>query len=96
MCLFIVVAYFVVLIVNNNFVLSAPAQHNEPGLLVISFDAFRPEYFNRNVTPNLNQFRSDGLSAPFLLNVFPTKTYVNHHTIATVMLNNYPMEVLPY
>lgn len=61
-----------------------PVKSSEPALLVISFDAFRPEYFNRNVTPHLNQFRRDGLSAPFLLNVFPSKTFVNHHTIATV------------
>lgn len=56
----------------------------EPALLVVSFDAFRPDYLNRNVTPNLNQFRQNGASAQYMLNVFPTKTYVNHFTIATV------------
>lgn len=56
----------------------------EPALLVVSFDAFRPDYLNRGVTPNLNQFRQDGTSAAYMSNVFPTKTFVNHFTIATV------------
>lgn len=55
----------------------------DQGLLVISYDAFRPEYLNRNVTPNLNKFRNDGTSAPYMQNVFPTKTFVNHHSMAT-------------
>lgn len=56
----------------------------EPSLLVVSFDGFRPDYLNRNVTPNLNKFRKDGVSAEFMRPVFPTKTFVNHFTIATV------------
>lgn len=59
----------------------------EPALLVVSFDAFRPDYLYRNVTPNLNRFRQDGTSAEYMLNVFPTKTFVNHFTIATVSFN---------
>lgn len=66
-------------------VASAPTiQKTEPALLVVSYDAFRPEYLKRGVTPNMNKFRSEGTSAKFLSNVFPTKTFVNHHTIATV------------
>lgn len=56
----------------------------EPALLVVSFDGFRPDYLNRNVTPNLNRFRQEGTSAQYMFNVFPTKTFVNHFTIATV------------
>lgn len=56
----------------------------EPALLVISYDAFRPDYLNRNVTPNLNKFRKEGTSAEYMSNVFPTKTFVNHFTMATV------------
>lgn len=55
----------------------------EQALLIISYDAFRPEYLNRNVTPNLIKFQREGVTAPFMLNVFPTKTFVNHHSIAT-------------
>lgn len=57
--------------------------NNDQGLLIISYDAFRPEYLHRSVTPNLNKFRKEGTAAPYMLNVFPTKTFVNHHSIAT-------------
>lgn len=60
--------------------------NNEPALLVVSFDGFRPEYLNGNNTPNLNKFREDGTSAQFMMNIFPTKTLVNHFTIATVSM----------
>lgn len=53
-------------------------------LLVVSFDAFHPGYLKRGITPNLNKFRSEGTTADFLSNVFPTKTLVNHHTISMV------------
>lgn len=58
----------------------------EPALLVISYDAFRPEYFNRNVTPFMDQLRKEASSAEYMRNVFPTKTFVNHFSIATVSL----------
>lgn len=59
----------------------------DPALLIVSYDGFRPEYFHRNVTPNLNKFRREGTSARFMKPVFPTKTFVNHFTIATVCFN---------
>uniref|UniRef100_A0A6B2E7P6 Putative ectonucleotide pyrophosphatase/phosphodiesterase n=1 Tax=Phlebotomus kandelakii TaxID=1109342 RepID=A0A6B2E7P6_9DIPT len=52
-------------------------------LLVISYDAFRNDYLKRNITPYLNTFKEEGVSVPFMKNVFPTKTFPNHHTIAT-------------
>lgn len=83
------IQFFVLFILNwisyNGECATVSKSHSnvEQGLLVISYDAFRPEYLHRNVTPNLNKFRKDGTSAPFMLNVFPTKTFVNHHTMAT-------------
>lgn len=65
-------------------VLGAPAKSVEPALLVVSFDGFRAEYLRRNLTPHLSKFLDEGTSAAHLLSVFPTKTYVNHHSIATV------------
>lgn len=59
----------------------APA---ERALLVVSYDAFRPDYLYRNVTPNLNRLRREGSTAQFMVPVFPTKTFVNHFSIATV------------
>lgn len=61
-----------------------PSNKNSPALLVVSYDGFRPDYLNCNDTPNLNKFRENGTSAAFMMNVFPTKTIVNHFTIATV------------
>lgn len=57
---------------------------HEPALLVVSYDGFRPDYLNRKVTPNLNKFRTEGTSAQYMNPVFPTKTFVNHFSIATV------------
>lgn len=74
----------VVVFLFANFIFVLPAKNNEPALLVVSFDAFRPDYLNRNVTPNLNRIREEGVSSDFMMNVFPTKTFVNHFTIATV------------
>lgn len=77
------IAVILFVFANFVFVISATAKV-EPALLVVSFDAFRPDYLNRNVTPNLNRIRADGVSSDFMMNVFPTKTFVNHFTIATV------------
>lgn len=58
----------------------------EPALLVVSYDGFRPDYLSGKVTPNLNKFREDGTSAQFMMSVFPTKTLINHFTIASVSM----------
>uniref|UniRef100_A0A336LSC3 CSON002689 protein n=1 Tax=Culicoides sonorensis TaxID=179676 RepID=A0A336LSC3_CULSO len=60
-----------------------------PLLLVISFDGFGPNYLDRGITPNLKKLYSAGTHAPYLRNVFPTKTFPNHHSIATGL---YPAE----
>lgn len=55
----------------------------ENALLIVSFDAFRPEYFQRNITPFINELRNSGVKTDFMRNVFPTKTFTNHFSIAT-------------
>lgn len=82
--IFPVTILLIVKLIQLTVVFGAPAENVEPGLLVVSFDGFRAEYLNRNLTPNLNKFRSDGISTSHMLSVFPTKTFVNHHSIATV------------
>lgn len=52
-------------------------------LIVISYDGFRNEYLNRGVTPELLRFQASGVQAPYMKNVFPTKTFTNHHSIST-------------
>lgn len=76
--IFLAVQFFQELSISNASVLV------EPALLVVSYDAFRPEYLNRNVTPSLNKLRTEGSSAKYMVPVFPTKTFVNHFSIATV------------
>jgi ectonucleotide pyrophosphatase/phosphodiesterase family protein 5 len=59
------------------------ALSRHPLLLIVSFDGFRHDFFTKVTTPGLNRFKSDGTHAPYVRNVFPTKTFPNHHSIAT-------------
>lgn len=56
---------------------------NHPILIVVSYDAFRYNYFNKNATPFLAQLKTEGTTVDYLTNIFPTKTFPNHHSIAT-------------
>lgn len=56
---------------------------NHDVLIIISYDAFRNEYFQRNLTNNMLKFKRSGTTANYINNIFPTKTFPNHHTIAT-------------
>lgn len=66
--------------------LVAAGHQDDNLLLLVSYDAFRPEYFDRNVTPFMNDLRKRGTYTEYLRNVFPTKTFTNHHTMSTGML----------
>lgn len=52
-------------------------------LLVVSYDSFNKKYFDLGVTPNLKRVADEGISVPYLRNVFTTKTLPNHFSIAT-------------
>ncbi|XP_046738704.1 ectonucleotide pyrophosphatase/phosphodiesterase family member 5-like isoform X2 [Diprion similis] len=52
-------------------------------LLVVSYDAFRYDYFNRNLTLFMNDLRKENTHADYMKNVFVTKTFPNHFSIAT-------------
>ncbi|XP_001602371.1 bis(5'-adenosyl)-triphosphatase enpp4 isoform X1 [Nasonia vitripennis] len=60
-----------------------PPPLRPPRLLVISYDAFRYDYFERDFTPFLKQLKLKGTHADYMRNVFVTKTFPNHHTIST-------------
>lgn len=62
---------------------NAAIESSSPMLLIVSFDGFRPDYLNRNITPTLNEFRNAGVRSEYMRNIFPTKTFVNHFSIAT-------------
>nr|CAD7263357.1 unnamed protein product [Timema shepardi] len=51
--------------------------------MVVSFDGFRYNYFNKGVTPTMDSLKQEGSRAEYMHNVFPTKTFPNHHSIAT-------------
>lgn len=56
-----------------------------PYVLLVSFDGFRWDYLNRDITPNLNAFIDSGVRASSLRPSFPTKTFPNHISIITGM-----------
>uniref|UniRef100_A0A182Q0V7 Ectonucleotide pyrophosphatase/phosphodiesterase n=1 Tax=Anopheles farauti TaxID=69004 RepID=A0A182Q0V7_9DIPT len=61
---------------------------NSPVLIVVSYDGFRTEYLQRNSTAYMNELRRNGTTSAYLRNVFPTKTFPNHHSIATGVYPN--------
>ncbi|XP_076239132.1 ectonucleotide pyrophosphatase/phosphodiesterase family member 5 isoform X2 [Calliopsis andreniformis] len=70
--------FIVLLSIKDGFMIS---QH--PKLLVVSYDAFRYDYFNRNLTPFMNKLKHEGTYVDYMMNIFVTKTFPNHHTMAT-------------
>ncbi|KAB5562166.1 hypothetical protein PHYPO_G00014870 [Pangasianodon hypophthalmus] len=52
-------------------------------LLLVSFDGFRADYLEKYPLPNLQKFISDGVLIDHLSNVFTTKTFPNHYSLAT-------------
>lgn len=61
----------------------ASARDKSQILLVVSYDSFNKKYLELDVSPNLKQVQVEGISVPYLRNVFTTKTFPNHFSIAT-------------
>ena len=59
------------------------SQNERHPVLLVSIDGMMNEYLERNDTPNFDQFLSDGVSAEYLIPIFPTKTFPNHWSIVT-------------
>jgi predicted AlkP superfamily pyrophosphatase or phosphodiesterase len=57
-----------------------PAQ--QPVTILISIDAFRPDYLHRGLTPQLDALADGGVSAAMRPS-FPSKTFPNHYTLVT-------------
>ena len=53
--------------------------------ILISFDAFRWDYPERGLTPNLDFIKQNGVHALSLQPCFPSKTFPNHYSIVTGM-----------
>ncbi len=54
-----------------------------PILVLISFDGWRWDYFDRAPTPNLHALAARGVRSEGLIPSFPSKTFPNHYTIVT-------------
>lgn len=60
----------------------AAAAQPTPLTLLISIDAFRPDYLSRGVTPNLSALAAGGAFGEMRPS-FPSKTFPNHYTLVT-------------
>jgi predicted AlkP superfamily pyrophosphatase or phosphodiesterase len=52
-------------------------------VILISFDGFRWDYPDREVSPHLSALAARGVRADGLIPSFPTKTFPNHYTLVT-------------
>lgn len=61
-----------------------PSSYEEaPPLLLVSLDGFRPDYLKRGLSPTLARLSRCGVRAPYMMSVFPTKTFPNHFSQVT-------------
>ncbi len=51
--------------------------------ILVSFDAFRWDYPERGLTPNLDFIKQNGVHTLSLQSCFPSKTFPNHYSIVT-------------
>ncbi|MGH0148699.1 UNVERIFIED_CONTAM: hypothetical protein FKN15_013569 [Acipenser sinensis] len=65
-----------------------PAGFVRPPLVIISVDGFRASYMMKgsNVIPNIDKLRSCGTHSPYMRPVYPTKTFPNLYTLATIWI----------
>lgn len=52
-------------------------------VLLISIDAFRPDYLDRGITPNLSRLAAEGVRAAWMNPSYPSLTFPNHYTLVT-------------
>ncbi|KAG8286925.1 hypothetical protein J6590_049014 [Homalodisca vitripennis] len=64
-------------------VMTVSSFNDNPLVLIVSFDGFRYDYVNRNLTPTLVNLRKKSSHAPYMIPVFPSLTLPNHVSIAT-------------
>jgi predicted AlkP superfamily pyrophosphatase or phosphodiesterase len=75
----------VVAIVFNLILLANLQAQSTPYVLLVSFDGFRWDYSLRDITPNLEKMKKEGVSALSLRPAFPTLTFPNHYSAITGM-----------
>jgi len=60
-----------------------PGPHEPRTVLLISIDAFRADYLDRGLTPNLSRIAREGVRAEWMNPSYPSLTFPNHYTIVT-------------
>lgn len=81
---------------------AAPARKPAPITVLVSIDAFRADYLDRGVTPNLSALAAGGARAAMRPS-FPSKTFPNHYALVTglrpdrngIVANNMTDEAIP-
>ena len=58
-------------------------KHDNPIVILVSFDGFRYDYSDYLKTPNFDYLRDNGVMATSLKPIFPSFTFPNHYSIAT-------------
>ncbi|RMD49184.1 MAG: alkaline phosphatase family protein, partial [Ignavibacteria bacterium] len=58
---------------------------NKPYVILISFDGFRWDYLERDISPTLKSIEKEGVRALSLRPSYPSKTFPNHLSIITGM-----------
>lgn len=64
-----------------------PQAGQQPLLVLVSLDGFRPDYLDRGITPNLSRLVAEGARGEMRPS-FPSKTFPNHFTLVTGLRPN--------
>ncbi|XP_072355248.1 venom phosphodiesterase 2-like isoform X1 [Scyliorhinus torazame] len=62
-----------------------PEGYSRPPVILFSLDGFRFDYLKKwkSSVPVIDKLRTCGVHAPYMIPVYPTKTFPNHYTIIT-------------
>lgn len=60
-----------------------PRNKDVSNFISFLFFLYRYDYFERNLTPFMNHLKAEGTYTDYMMNIFVTKTFPNHHTMAT-------------
>ncbi|MCL1634294.1 ectonucleotide pyrophosphatase/phosphodiesterase [Luteimonas sp. SX5] len=61
----------------------APPPGPPQTVLLVSIDAFRPDYLGLGLTPNLDRLAREGVRAQWMNPSYPSLTFPNHYTLVT-------------
>lgn len=75
--------------VINSTPLKTSKLSKHPVVLVVSFDGFRFDYMTKVEMPTFKAIQNEGVSVPYMLAQFPSKTFPNHHSISTGLYPNF-------